>query len=122
MTIYPSIIESKNDYLYAANLKYAHDDADEFMINDEVKNNIKCRLIYSDYETLMLNNYDNKKNMRRSLRRGETYRYGVIFYDNKGRSSSVCPVTHLVSDWSDTGSRLINGDITVPAFNPSQDI
>ena len=28
----------------------------------------------------------------RSLRRGEEYKYGIVYYDNKGRRSDVLPI------------------------------
>ena len=40
----------------------------------------------------------------RSLRRGETYRYGIIFYDNKGRRTDVINI----------------GSITIPEYSNSR--
>ena len=126
MTVYPKVIESKNDYLFAANLKYAKDETDEYVVKSEVAESIKCCFVYSDYDRLPLTNKSSEKLMHRSLRRGETYRYGVIFYDTKGRASSVYPIRKMVyANWNEPTEQyywLTNGDITVPKLNPSEDI
>lgn len=120
MTVYPKIIESKNDYLFAANLKYAQDDADRYIIegdDSDIIDNIECNFIYSDFEEIPLDNWDYERDsQKRSLRRGETYRYGVIFYNSKGQASSVYPIRKV------NGRYVTNGDITVPQFSPSRDI
>ena len=92
MRIKPKLIESKGDYLYAANIKYAQDDVDKTLgIDTDTVSGLDVSYGYTDLETLNLKNnqYDYTEQYKTTLRRGETYRYGVIFYDEKGRASSV---------------------------------
>ena len=143
--IVPSIIESKNDYLFAANVTYKQDDLDKkldegdddqkFRIYssgdydgqtkrdynrqfDDIKNynesfwhntqgNIGGDSEYLSWEIIKRPVYINDKNEKflsfsessgpseqtyeqiASLRQGEVYRYGAIFYDEEGQRSSV---------------------------------
>lgn len=151
--IKPTVIESKGDYLFAANIKYEQDDVDERLKDynfrlyssgdyDEVTPSIELdynkqfmsdsiavynedywkyddpivpgHTIYGGIGTFMEWEYnikhiyctkDNHKykdydpntgalsnriyDQCNSLRQGEVYRYGAIFYDDKGKKSSV---------------------------------
>lgn len=70
--------------------------------NESIKNYLESRGINS---SLAADTYNNiiTSSMLRSLRRGETYRYGIVFYDKYGRRSDVMTV----------------GDVNVPSINSS---
>ena len=51
--------------------------------------------------------------MFRSLRRGETYRFGIILYDKKGRSSGVLHVRDITIDVRDPMFEVISGRLSV---------
>lgn len=143
--IVPSIIESKNDYLFAANVVYKQDSLDRYLDTEgdfriyssgDYDNGTTVREYNEQFEqgnikqynstfwlngqgqtggdgdylswTLLKHNvYINDKNEKfenfdvnsgtsnqiqgqiSSLRQGEVYRYGAIFYNNEGQKSSV---------------------------------
>lgn len=92
LIIYPKLIESKENYLFAANLKYATDNFDEYLNSQNVKSKIHIYPYKSDtYDTLTIKNESSIEKQKPTLRRGETYHYGVIFYNKDGASSSVYP-------------------------------
>lgn len=105
MRIRPKIIESKGDYLYAGNISYVQDDVDEALgITGDTVPGLTIRCAKTDLETLTLENnqYNYKDQNKTTLRRGETYRYGIIFYDENGRASSVKWIGDLeIPDWQD---------------------
>lgn len=95
----PQVIESKNNYLFAGNISYETQDVDnnykdailtiedaqyEYMVEMDIATNIiNPRISYNFY--------------KRSLMRGETYRYGVVFYTKDGnRTSVLCITDHAV--------------------------
>lgn len=144
--IYPKVIESKGDYLFAANIHYEQDDIDKKLDYDKNQNKRDFRIYSSgdsqgqynrqfdnisqynidfwkriddgeivggngtfinwqeDIKTIYCT-IDNKKyksfdpntgqlsnriyEQLNSLRQGEVYRYGAIFYDEQGKKSSV---------------------------------
>lgn len=82
----PLLIESKNDYLFAANVQY-----DQQEIDDKFKN---CTAWYEPvlaepYDLDFNNNVSEGQQYKASFRRGETYRFGIVFYDKQGNKSSV---------------------------------
>lgn len=148
----PKIIESKGDYLFAANMTYEQDDIDKILENENFRiysygdyingqideqyardyniqferNNIKeynqqywlkpfsdpaviggigtyidweqnVKYYYYTQDNKKYENYDSNTHTLsnqtfdslQSLRQGEVYRYGAIFYDNKGGKSSA---------------------------------
>lgn len=136
--VIPNTIESKDDYLFAANVKdestgfdiknwttegnvfiedvtvnLVGDDSinPDYVVSKPTYHNYSGRIVEqktlgnsiqtSDDDSFILSDYiDSTEDvlsyhnpqasyMFKSLRRGETYRFGVIFYDNKGRSSGV---------------------------------
>lgn len=82
----PLLIESKNDYLFAANIQY-----DQQQIDDKFKD---CTASYqpvldeNDQYSIDINNNVSGQ-YTASFKRGETYRFGIVFYDKRGRKSSV---------------------------------
>lgn len=124
--IIPKIIESKDDYLFAANVK---DESTGYKVDWDATENVNIELVTVDLigddnispddilnsssgilensiATSSNDNFDltkyiettegplSYKNpqvsyMFKSLRRGETYRFGIILYDKYGRSSGV---------------------------------
>ena len=57
--------------------------------------NLNYYQVYNTYNNIFTSS------LLRSLRRGETYKYGIVYYDNIGRRSDVLPI----------------GDITIPEIN-----
>ena len=99
--IVPKIIESKNDYLFASNILYEQDvidnnvkNFDEIIKQNRVDSIAKIEFVQSSgfitnpYGAVISGNY------QPTLIPGEQYRLGLIFYDNKGRKSSV----HFLKD------------------------
>lgn len=96
--IKPQLIESKGDYLFAANIQYDQNEIDSYFEN--------CSLTYTILNTpdsitrytLDLNGTisQNKQNYGRSLRRGEYYRYGIVFYMPDGKKTSVMCITDAI--------------------------
>lgn len=159
-TFIPKVIESKNNYLFAANVKYIQSDIDS-SINDE---DVRC-LSSGDYDNGVLLSYNKqfdsenimsfdinnwkingtntiggkgtylswKYNIKqvlidkynrkyaggseildqlRSLRQGEVYRYGAIFYDDEGNKSTVKWIADIMAPNIDTQSQAL-----IPLFN-----
>ena len=138
--IIPKTIESKDGYLFAANIKtdnpiYAFDSVknwkpdvtielteakiavDNYNVRNRIDNenltnitiptvigNVSAathsNLLGVDWDIVEQSSYSNTKvsYALKSLRRGETYRFGIILYDEKGNSSAVFHI----------------GDVTVP--------
>lgn len=89
--IKPLLIESKNDYLFAGNIEYVQEDVDK-----KFDDYISYITVSPAQQQYYMNSSGSIADMDGvdgeygpSLRVGETYRYGVIFYDSKGRKSSV---------------------------------
>lgn len=93
ISIKPLLIESKENTLFAANIEYDQKEVDDLFQNVTVT--------YTPYQIeddedycigshgAYLDNYTTGTGYGRSLMPGETYRYGIVFYDTKGRRSSV---------------------------------
>ena len=83
--IIPKVIESKNDYLFAAQIKDVQSD----VFKDWQPNMSIQRYSYTGDAI----DYSNPKDayQYKSLRRGETYRFGVVLYDKYGNASGVFP-------------------------------
>lgn len=106
----PSQIEAKDNYLFASNLKYSQDQVDETFrtvgenIHQYFTNpTIAIGSTYRISGLIQDNRYQNQSYINISgqevtYRPGETYRFGIIFYDNDGNKSSVFNL----------------GDITIP--------
>lgn len=108
ISIKPKIIESKQDYLLAANIKYETDDVDELFFETK-KIDVKAPAGSGKYVSWSLQEVwtdmtlfdgQDKKIQGKYYKHGETYRFGAILYDTKGRKSSV---RHIA-------------DITIPDF------
>lgn len=88
----PLLIESKNDYLFAGNVEY---------IQQEIDSNFEqCTATYTaeldlnnEYTLDLNNNVLSNGTYKASFKRGETYRFGIVFYDKQGRRSSVIEST-----------------------------
>lgn len=81
----PLVIESKNVYLFAANIEYEQSEVDQIFEN--------CTATYqfelADTYDIDKDNHVSNGTYTASFRRGEAYRFGIVFFDNKGRKSSV---------------------------------
>lgn len=93
-SLIPKLICSKNNYLFASNVKVAQDD---LYLDWNATENVKISLTYrsdgdciiskiSDYGTLT---YQENLARYKSLKDGETYRYGIILYSNDGLISAT---------------------------------
>ena len=91
----PQIIESKNDYLFSANINDVQSQMD-----DKYKNiDLSCITLTLDFSReVRINNKNQRwfsgdsgdeKEQIRSLKPGEVYRYGVILYDSRGNHTSA---------------------------------
>ena len=60
-------------------------------VNIKVNDYFKNRGVNPDLAKSSYNNIFTSS-LLRSLRRGETYKYGIVFYDSKGRRSDVLPI------------------------------
>lgn len=88
--IKPSVIESKGNYLFAGNIEDFQDEIDAQWKDIDFTNSryVDIQQIYGSYclnkdGSLYSGNYNP------SLKPGETYRYGIVLYDETGRRSSV---------------------------------
>lgn len=103
ITINPKVAESKENWLVVGNVKYdMYEFAKDYDASKNVKyefvthkctidNNINNHYISAD---ISQNSYDSqnqagRQQYLRSLRRGETYRYGIILYGENGERSEV---------------------------------
>lgn len=89
----PKLIESKNDYLFAANIQDIQKQTDA-----EFKNvTVSYELVYD--KTYTINQYgkfvDGEEDYGPSLMVGETYRYGFVFYKDDGKYTSVMNITNV---------------------------
>lgn len=89
--IKPQFIESKNNYLFAANITYDQNETDDLFKNAT----INYELIHDNYIIDQHNNIISGQ-YGRSLRRGEPYRYGVVFYTKDGKRTSVQCITDVI--------------------------
>ena len=106
----PSQIETKDNYLFASNLKYSQDQVDETfkLVGENIHQyfndpDVVLGPTYKISQSFQDNRYQNQSNINISgqettYRPGETYRFGIVFYDNDGNKSSVFKL----------------GDITIP--------
>ena len=107
--IAPKLIESKENVLFAANAKDLQKDVDDLFVNFNFNPDTDLELIEKKYSINMYGALtNNKSNYGPTLMRGETYRYGIVFYLKDGRKSSVfhlcdytVPDTQLVGFPSD---------------------
>lgn len=113
--IKPKILESKDNYLLAANLSYLFEDVDELFRDEDFNapqtngsssgqgNRIQWQIRSSDAYSLNVPEYDNNGNIKQvpSLRRGELYRFGIILYTKDGKKSSVKHIAdiNIPEDW-----------------------
>lgn len=83
--------------------------------NNDLLNYIKSRNINPN---IVKNTYDDifTSSLVRSLRRGETYKYGIVFYDKYGRRSDVQPLGDVnVQNIKDNNSFTVDSDGKVNA-------
>lgn len=113
----PVLIESKNDYLFAGNIVYDNIDVDSKFagIRDE---DITWQFVYS-WHTLSKDSNGVLDVNERSLKRGEKYRYGAVFYDNLNRKSSVRWIADIdVPEW---GADDVQCETFNTSYRPSED-
>lgn len=91
INIKPLLIESKENTLFAANVEYDQKEVDDLFQNVDVTYTPYCDDQNRDYHITPYGVYTDisLRGYGQSLMPGETYRYGIVFYDNKGRRSSV---------------------------------
>lgn len=86
----PVLIESKENTLFAANVEYDQKEVDDLFQNVSVTYTPYCDSENRDYHVSPQGVYTDMYNgYGPSLMPGETYRYGIIFYDMDGRRTSV---------------------------------
>ena len=160
-TFIPKVIESKNNYLFAGNIKYIQSDIDSFINDDDVRclstgdyDGDTVRTYNKQFESdnimefdisnwkikgtnkaggvgeyfqwtynikkVVVDKYNRKfevvgsyspgneiKTQLQSLRQGEVYRYGAIFYDKEGNKSSVKWIADIMApNVNESGERL----------------
>ena len=98
----PKIIESKNDYLFAANIQDTQTEIDLKYNDVDISKYIKfaelvTKDVYINYknEKQWAGDSFNTRDQIRSLRLGEIYRYGAVLYDSEGNHTSakwVCDI------------------------------
>lgn len=119
LQIAPRVIESKDGYLFAANIDYLSEDIDSSFDSSvgggDHTDRVTYRLINSDTYVLNTPAYvqssDGLYTLKQvpSLRRGEVYRFGVIFYDENGNKSAVKHIADIEIPWDDASiSNLFN--------------
>ncbi len=91
----PAVIERKNNYLFAANVKYQQDDIDYIFEHSGFKLSHHLYQSQVDSYTIDRKNTIVSGTFQKSLRRGEVYRYGVIYYTNTGQKSSVMDIVDI---------------------------
>jgi len=89
--IKPKLIESKENTLFCANIEYDQKEIDELF-----ENTIVTFDYYVSDTRYTFDSYGNySSGYERTLMPGETYRYGIVFYDKKGRKTSVLHITDV---------------------------
>lgn len=98
----PKIIESKNDYLFAANIQDTQTEIDLKYNDVDMSQYITFKGLvtkdaYVNYknEKQWADEASNTRDQMRSLRLGEVYRYGAVLYDSEGNHTSakwVCDI------------------------------
>ena len=112
LQIAPRVIESKDGYLFAGNIDYLGEDVDssfDSSVGDsDHTDRVTYRLINSEEYELNTPHYNLAEDgyiytlkQVPSLRRGELYRFGVIFYDESGNKSSVKHIADIEIPWDD---------------------
>lgn len=113
--IQPKVIESKQDYLFAANIKYEQDDVDELFKNVD-ESWFTVSKVIKEYAIVPNANGDTRNPLSErvpSLHRKEKYRYGFIIHDRYGRSTSVKWLADVSIDpMQADGWQLVNIDTT----------
>lgn len=89
----PAVIERKNNYLFAASINYEQDDIDYIFEHSGFK--LGWKIDNSTSYVIDKNNKIITGQFRKSLRRGEKYRYGVVYYTNTGQKSSVMNIVDI---------------------------
>lgn len=89
----PAVIERKNNYLFAANINYEQDNIDYIFEHSGFK--LSWKIDNSKSYVIDKSNKITSGQFRKSLRRGEKYRYGVVYYTNTGRKSSVMNIVDI---------------------------
>lgn len=88
--VIPKKIESKNDYLFAANVKYTQTNIDDKFADLDLHDYFEFTCKYGNQYTIKdTNMYQDTYTQHASFRPGETYRFGIILYDEDGNKSSV---------------------------------
>ena len=83
LKIKPVLIESKGDYLFAANIAYNQQEIDSQFDNGKIKVEYTFCQDDNDAYCIDLNNNIVSGEYKPSFRRGETYRFGIVIYDMK---------------------------------------
>lgn len=140
LVVIPRVIEQNQQYMFASNIKDDTIIQDVVAKNGDIKltkgfditlstnlnkapEHSKEKLNYGVYSKylkdrnvnpdLVESSYNNifTSSLFRSLRRGETYRYGIVYYDKYGRRTNVLPITDNKGqkDVDDTNYTKIDG-------------
>ena len=111
--IKPATIESKGNYLFAGNIEDLQDEIDQQWdgIDFKDENYVKIEQVYGnyilDYDGSLHSEHDTYKP---SLRPGESYRYGIVLYDDSGRRSSVKFIKDILVDSSNNLFQINQAD------------
>lgn len=122
--IIPKVIESKNDFLFAGNIK----DKTSWLTKEEIEN----QFVWSEEVELVAKTNDTDTNAdkaiiklqgennykrpeiiynNRSLRNGETYRYGIVFYNKYGETSDVYHLKDVDVEYTDDLFEVVNNTL-----------
>lgn len=127
--VIPKIIESKNDYMFAANVRYKQSEVDKdfldvkqsplryFTLTAEIANE------ENSYTLTQASQADTIQQQIVSFRPNEVYRFGVILYDENGNASSVIHLQDLtIGDYNSYDWLTINKDYIAVHNLPSYTI
>ena len=109
LKVIPKSIETKNNYLFSANVTYKESDVNE-VFKDVAQNlesyfEITPRVDTNSPYIIGDSNQDSSySDQIASFRPGETYRFGIVLYDNNGNKTSVFPFKNdlQMPDYSDS--------------------
>lgn len=94
LQIIPAVIEQKDNYLFASNIKDITQTNNELDWFDASKVEVGLTTKTQEFSKLTISS-GNYSGGDLSLRRGESYRYGIVFYFTDGTRSSVKHLTDI---------------------------
>lgn len=115
----PRLIESKNDYLFAANVQSLQDNVDQIFKDVEIQWEIAEDHYNTDRYGKVISGSGKYGS---SLMRGEKYRYGVIFYTDDGLQSSVKYIGEDISVGNDKQFVEIYKHQLAPGHRPEPNV